>query len=85
MASWCRLQHLLAAAAEPDQRRELLRFRAGSVSTPQHMSPLTLNHCPAGRAFTVSSMDAKIEQLPRGLGCGYIPETMVRNHLTRAG
>ena len=58
-------QHPLAAAAEP----------------AQHMSPLTLNLLPGQDVLTVSSMDAKIEALLRGLGCGYIPETMVRNHL----
>ena len=75
-------QHPLAAAAEPINDVELLRFRAVAVAdTAQHMSPLTLNLLPGQDVLTVSSMDAKIEALLRGLGCGYIPETMVRNHL----
>ena len=75
-------QHPLAAAAEPINDVELLRFRAVAVAdTAQHMSPLTLNLLPGQDVLTVSSMDAKIEALLRGLGCGYIPETMVRHHL----
>ncbi|HMO46380.1 MAG TPA: LysR family transcriptional regulator [Rubrivivax sp.] len=75
-------RHPLAAAREPINDVELLRFRAVAVAdTAQHMSPLTLNLLPGQDVLTVSSMTAKIEALLRGLGCGYIPEPMVREHL----
>ena len=75
-------QHPLATAAEPINDVELLRFRAVAVAdTAQHMSPLTLNLLPGQDVLTVSSMAAKIEALLRGLGCGYLPEPMVREHL----
>lgn len=75
-------QHPLAAATEPINDVELLRFRAVAVAdTAQHMSPLTLNLLPGQDVLTVSSMAAKIEALLRGLGCGYIPEPMVREQL----
>lgn len=75
-------QHPLATAAEPINDVELLRFRAVAVAdTAQHMSPLTLNLLPGQDVLTVSSMAAKIDALLRGLGCGYIPEPMVREQL----
>lgn len=78
-------QHPLAAAREPLNDVELLRCRAVAVAdTAQRMSPLTLNLLPGQDVLTVSSMTAKIEALLRGLGCGYVPEPMVREHL-RAG
>ena len=75
-------QHPLAAATEPINDVELLRFRAVAVAdTAQHMSPLTLNLLPGQDVLTVSSMAAKIEALLRGLGCGYVPEPTVREQL----
>ncbi len=75
-------QHPLAAAAEPISDVELLRFRAVAVAdSAQHMSPLTLNLLPGQDVLTVTSMAAKIEALRRGLGCGYVPEPMLRDHL----
>lgn len=75
-------QHPLAAAREPISDVELLRFRAVAVAdSAQHMSPLTLNLLPGQDVLTVSSMAAKIEALLRGLGCGYVPEPMVREHV----
>ena len=76
-------QHPLATAVEPLSDVELLRYRAVAVAdTAQHMSPLTLNLLPGQDVLTVSSMAAKIEALLRGLGCGYIPEPMVREHMS---
>jgi DNA-binding transcriptional LysR family regulator len=75
-------QHPLAAATEPITDVELLRWRAVAVAdSAQHMSPLTVNLLPGQDVLTVSSMAAKIEALHRGLGCGYVPEPMVREHL----
>jgi DNA-binding transcriptional LysR family regulator len=75
-------QHPLAAATEPISDVELLRWRAVAVAdSAHHMSPLTVNLLPGQDVLTVSSMAAKIEALLRGLGCGYVPEPMVREHL----
>ena len=43
----------------------------------------TENLLPGQDVLTVSSMAAKIEALQRGLGCGFIPEAMVRSALRR--
>jgi len=75
-------QHPLAAATEPINDVDLLRWRAVAVADSAHqMSPLTVNLLPGQDVLTVSSMAAKIEALQRGLGCGYIPEPMVRAQL----
>ncbi|HYN61809.1 MAG TPA: LysR family transcriptional regulator [Rubrivivax sp.] len=78
-------QHPLAGASEPIDDVELLRYRAVAVAdSAHHMSPLTVNLLPGQDVLTVSSMAAKVEALVRGLGCGFIPEPMVRDAL-RAG
>ena len=78
-------QHPLAQAAEPIGEVELLRYRAVAVAdSAQRMSPMTVNLLPGQDVFTVTTMAAKIEALLRGMGCGYIPEPMVREEL-RAG
>jgi DNA-binding transcriptional LysR family regulator len=75
-------QHPLAAAREPINDVELLRHRAVAVAdTAHHMSPLTLNLLPGQDVLTVSSMAAKVEALLRGLGCGFIPESMVHDQV----
>jgi DNA-binding transcriptional LysR family regulator len=77
--------HPLAGASEPIDDVELLRYRAVAVADSAHqMSPLTVNLLPGQDVLTVSSMAAKVEALVRGLGCGFIPEPMVRDAL-RAG
>lgn len=75
-------QHPLAAATEPISDVEVLRYRAVAVAdTAQHLSPVTVNLLPGQDVLTVSSMAAKIEALLRGLGCGFVPEPMVREHV----
>jgi DNA-binding transcriptional LysR family regulator len=48
------------------------------------LSPITVNLLPGQDVLTVSSMQAKIEAQLRCLGCGFVPEALVRDHL-RAG
>jgi len=75
-------QHPLATAAEPISDIEVLRYRAVAVAdSAQRMSPLTVNLLPGQDVLTVSSMAAKIEALLRGLGCGFVPEPLVHEHL----
>jgi DNA-binding transcriptional LysR family regulator len=78
-------QHPLAAAAEPIGDAELLRYRAVAVAdSAQRMSPLTVNLLPGQDVLTVSNMAAKTEALLHSLGCGFMPEPMVRELVQRA-
>jgi len=74
--------HPLAGATAPIDDVELLRHRAVAVAdTAQRLSPLTVNLLPGQDVLTVSNMAAKIEALLRALGCGFVPEAAVREHL----
>ena len=75
-------QHPLAAAAEPLADAELVRHRAIAVAdSAQRMTPVTVNLLPGQDVLTVSDMQAKIDALLRGIGCGFVPEPMVREHV----
>ena len=74
--------HPLATAPEPLSDAELLRHRAIAVAdSAQRMAPLTVNLLPGQDVLTVASMPAKIEAHLRGLGCGFLAEPMVREHI----
>ncbi|MES3012224.1 MAG: LysR substrate-binding domain-containing protein, partial [Pseudomonadota bacterium] len=45
------------------------------------MAPATVNLLPGQEVLTVSSMQLKIEALLRCMGCGFVPEPMVREHI----
>jgi DNA-binding transcriptional LysR family regulator len=76
--------HPLAAAAEPLGEVELLRWRAVAVAdSAQQFVPLTVNLLPGQEVLTVANMAEKLDALQRGLGCGYLPEPMVRAALQR--
>jgi len=77
--------HPLAALPEPLDDADILRHRAVAVAdSAQRLSPLTVNLLPGQDVLTVSSLQAKIEAQLRCLGCGFVPEPLVRDHL-RAG
>lgn len=74
--------HALAKAAEPLTDAELVHHRAVAVAdTAQRLAPLTVNLLPGQDVLTVPHMRAKLEAQLRGLGCGFVPETMARAHL----
>lgn len=74
--------HPLAAATGPIGDAELLRHRAVAVAdSAQRLAPLTVNLLPGQDVLTVSSMQLKIEALLRCMGCGFIPEPMIREHI----
>jgi len=74
--------HPLAAATEPLSDAQVMAHRAVAVAdSAQRMSPVTVNLLPGQDVFTVPTMAGKIEALLRCLGCGYVPEPMVRDHL----
>ena len=76
--------HPLAGASSIGDA-EMLRFRAVAVAdSAQRLAPLTVNLLPGQDVLTVATMATKIEALLRGLGCGYVPEPAVREHV-RAG
>ena len=42
---------------------------------------MTVNLLPGQDVLTVSDMQAKIDALLRGVGCGFVPEPMAREHI----
>jgi DNA-binding transcriptional LysR family regulator len=74
--------HPLAAAEAPISDAELLRHRAVAVAdSAQRLTPLTVNLLPGQDVLTVSSMQLKIEAQLRCMGCGFVPEPLVREHI----
>ena len=68
--------------APPISDAELIRHRAVAVAdTAQRLAPLTINLLPGQDVLTVSSMALKIEALLRCMGCGFVPEPFIRDHL----
>jgi DNA-binding transcriptional LysR family regulator len=45
------------------------------------LAPLTVNLLPGQDVLTVSSMQLKIEAQLRCMGCGFVPEPLVREHI----
>lgn len=77
--------HPLARGTQPLSDAELLAHRAIAVAdSAQRLAPLTVNLLPGQDVLTVASVPAKIEAQLRGLGCGFLAEPMVREHI-RAG
>lgn len=78
--------HPLAKTPDaPLSDAELLRHRAIAVAdSARRLAPLTFNLLPGQDVLTVASVPAKIEAQLRGLGCGFLAEPMVREHI-RAG
>lgn len=74
--------HPLAGAASPISDAELLRHRAVAVAdSAQRAAPLTFNLLPGQDVLTVGSMQLKIEAHLRCMGCGFVPEPLVREHI----
>lgn len=74
--------HPLATATQPLSDAELFRHRAVAVADSAHrMAPATINLLPGQDVLTVGSMQLKIDALLRCMGCGFVPEPMVREHV----
>ena len=74
--------HPLAQCQAPISDAELMRHRAVAVAdSAQRLAPLTVNLLPGQDVLTVSSMQLKIEAQLRCMGCGFVPEPLVREHL----
>ena len=77
--------HPLAKVDEPLDDVQIAQHRAVAVADSVHRhSPVTVNLLPGQDVLTVPTMAAKAEALLRCLGCGFVPEPQVREHL-RAG
>ena len=77
--------HPLAQAEGPLSDLQIGAHRAVAVAdSAQRMSRITVNLLPGQDVLTVPTMAAKAEALLRCLGCGFVPEPQVREHL-RAG
>ena len=75
-------QHPLAAAEEPIGDGLRMRHRAVAVAdSAQRFSPITVNVLAGQDVLTVPTMQAKLEAHLRGLGCGYLPEPIAREHI----
>ena len=74
--------HPIAAWDGMIPEAELLRHRAVAVAdSALRVAPVTLNLLPGQDVFTVPSTHSKLEALLRCLGCGYMPEPLVREHI----
>jgi len=74
--------HPLAKAEEPLTDAEIVRHRAVAVAdSAQRFTPYTVNLLPGQDVLTVSNMQTKIDAQLRGMGCGFLPEPMVRAHV----
>ncbi len=74
--------HPLAASEQPITDDQMLQHRAIAVAdSAQRMSPMTVHLLPGQEVLTVPSMQAKIEAQLRCLGCGFLPEPLIREQV----
>lgn len=74
--------HPLAKAPEPLSTATLAEHRIIAVAdTARALDPVTVGILPGQDVLTVPSMAAKLEAQLRGIGCGFLPEPMVRPHI----
>jgi DNA-binding transcriptional LysR family regulator len=74
--------HPLASAEEPLSDAVMKQHRSVAVAdSAQRLSPITVNIQPGQDVLTVSSMQAKLEAQMIGLGVGFLPEVLVREHV----
>ena len=73
--------HPLARESEPLSSAAVARHRVVAIAdTAQRMAPQTFGVAPGQDVLTVPSLVAKLEAIIRGLGCGRMPEPLVRLH-----
>ena len=74
--------HPLTKLEGPISDSEVVRHRAVAVAdSAQRMDRITVNLLPGQEVLTVSTMQDKVEAQLRGLGCGFLPEPLVRPYL----
>ncbi|MDE3009926.1 MAG: LysR family transcriptional regulator [Pseudomonadota bacterium] len=74
--------HPLAGSAAPLGEEELIGIRAIAVAdSSRDSTPLTRNLLPGQQVLTLPSARLKLQAIEAGLGCGWLPEPMVRSRL----
>ncbi|RZI85287.1 MAG: LysR family transcriptional regulator [Rubrivivax sp.] len=74
--------HPLAKETEPLSPRTLALHRIIAVAdTARGLQPMTVGILPGQDVLTLPSMSGKLEAILRGLGCGFLPEPIVRPHI----
>jgi DNA-binding transcriptional LysR family regulator len=74
--------HPLAKAAQPLSDATVRRHRAVAVAdTAVRLAPVTVGLLPGQEVLTVPNLQTKVEAQLRGLGCGFIPEPLVKPYL----
>ncbi len=74
--------HALAKVEGTLTSADLAPHRIVAVAdTARSLAPITLGVMPGQEVLTVPSMATKLEALVRGLGCGFLPTSMVRRHV----
>lgn len=76
--------HALARAEEPLSAQTIAQHRIVTVAdTARQLAQMTIGVVPGQDVLTLPSLQAKLQAQARGLGCGWLPEPMVREHLAR--
>lgn len=73
--------HPLASMPEPITDAVMLRHRAVAVADSAQRGGMTMGLLGGQDVLTVDTMQAKVQVQLRGLGCGFLPEPMVRPYL----
>ncbi|MBI5335662.1 MAG: LysR family transcriptional regulator [Burkholderiales bacterium] len=74
--------HALVRAPQPLSPATLAGHRVVAVAdTARSVQPVTVGVLPGQDVLTLPSMAAKLEALMRGLGCGFLPEPLVRRQV----
>ncbi len=73
--------HPLAALPEPLSGETIAQHRVIAIAdSARSFTPVTIGIQPGQDVLTVPSLAAKLEAQLRGLGCGSLPEPLVRRH-----
>lgn len=77
-------RHPLAAMEEPLSAQQISEHRIVTVGdTARQLTPRTIGVVPGQDVLTLPSLSGKLQAQLRGLGCGWLPEPMVREALAR--
>ncbi len=76
--------HPLARVDGPLSASQIAEHRIVTVAdTARQLEPLTFGVVPGQDVLTLPSLSAKLQAQLRGLGCGWLPESMVREPVAR--
>ncbi len=74
--------HPLAALPEPLSPETTAQHRIVAIAdSARSFAPMTVGVQPGQDVLTVPSLAAKLEAMLRGLGCGSVPEPLLRRHV----